>query len=312
MSFTKPVRKSSPGKNNIISRWLDLGNDVPTLKRKKRMDENKFSQWSVNGNEFVPCKKTLETLNPGAYRIEAINQYQSWIEQKIETDGLFEMPNSESEQVVHEIENFWNRKSTFKELGFSFKRGWLLWGPQGSGKTSVVKLALKKIIGRGGIAFLIGGTDPDVFSSMLSNFREIEPERPIIIVMEDIDSMIKQWGEAEILTILDGEKSIENAVFIATTNYPEDLEGRVRDRPSRFDRVVEIGKPDEACRKSYLSSIGAKLTPEQIEEWASKTKDLSIAHLKEVVVGVYAYEQTFEEALLRVKNMKKLFLESKT
>jgi SpoVK/Ycf46/Vps4 family AAA+-type ATPase len=122
-------------------------------------------------------------------------------------------------------------------------------------------------------------------------------------VLEDLDAIVERCGESELLSLLDGEGQIDNVVFIATTNYPERLDPRIVNRPSRFDRVVKIGMPTKAARKMYIASrLGDDFA--DLELWSAETKDLSIAHIKEIIVSVHCLGLTFEDTLARVKLMK--------
>ena len=63
------------------------------------------------------------------------------------------------------------------------------------------------IIARNGIVLLF--SQPQIALSVFPMLRRIEPARPLIVVMEDIDELMS-FGEHEILSLLDGEKQIDN------------------------------------------------------------------------------------------------------
>jgi SpoVK/Ycf46/Vps4 family AAA+-type ATPase len=106
---------------------------------------------------------------------------------------------------------------------------------------------------------------------------------------------------------LDGINQIENVVYIATTNYPEKLEERISNRPSRFDRRYKVELPNDEIRRAYINH---KLNEEDlnninIEEWIDKTKGMSLSHLKEVVVSVIVMGRSFEETMDNLEGLKK-------
>jgi SpoVK/Ycf46/Vps4 family AAA+-type ATPase len=138
---------------------------------------------------------------------------------------------------------------------------------------------------------------------MLRRFRQVEPNRPALVILEDIDAYVRQHGESEVLSILDGEQSIDNVVYIATTNYPENLDPRVINRPSRFDLIMFIDMPNADARRLYLKSRDTKLNDEQIEKWVKDTDGFSIAHLKELIVGVCLFGKPVEEEVKRLRTM---------
>lgn len=267
-------------------------------------------QYSYYGPGFIPTSKTIPILPRGSYKIENINNVNTLVPHNILTDNLIRFPDSKSDEVIAEIEKFWKLKLKFKEYGFSHKRGFLLWGPQGSGKTCTIAIIIEKTIKRGGLVVL--AHHPSPLSDMLLKIRMVEPDRQIVVIWEDIDAVIDQFGESRILAILDGELQIDNVVFVATTNYPEKLDARIVNRPSRFDRVVKIGLPSDIARKMYLENklkstiMRYKDDNGKIKEvdLVKESKGLSFAHLKELVVSIYCLEMDLNEVLKRLKVMK--------
>ena len=106
--------------------------------------------------------------------------------------------------------------------------------------------------------------------------------------------------------MLDGIKQIENVVYIATTNYPEKLEERITDRPSRFDRRYEVQLPDAEMRLAYFKhKVPAKdLKKLDIDQWVKDSDKMSIAHLRELVISTMVLGNTYEETIERLKNLK--------
>ena len=68
----------------------------------------------------------------------------------VKTEGLIEFPDSNSDKVIGEIKNFWGRESEFKEYNLTYKRGIILWGPPGSGKSCTVQMVMKDVVERKG------------------------------------------------------------------------------------------------------------------------------------------------------------------
>jgi hypothetical protein len=83
----------------------------------------------------------------------------------------------------------------------------------------------------------------------LQMLRAVEPERQVVGILEDVDALIERYGESEYLSLLDGEAQVDNVVYVATTNYPERLDARIVDRPSRFDTIRYIGMPSAGARR---------------------------------------------------------------
>ena len=266
---------------------------------------NRSSMWSKSGPAYFPTEETTNRLMPGQYTVEYSHGRGIYFRRKpINIDKLLILPDTTTEDIVAGIEKFWEKKETFDNLGFLWKRGILLYGPPGGGKTSTIQLISKKIIDKGGISIFV--KDPKMTAEGLEVLRRIEPNRPIVVLLEDIDSITEKHSEHDILAMLDGELQINNVVFIATTNYPEQLEDRIVNRPSRFDIVRQIGMPSPEARKLYLTTMNARLrdNEEELQQWVDVSADFSIAHLKEMIIAVEALEQPLEEVVERLNKMK--------
>jgi len=184
-----------------------------------------------------------------------------------------------------------------------------MYGEPGCGKSGIIQLISQDLIKRDGIVINIKDEeDVDKFTQFIGTFRKIEPQRPLVVLLEDIDSIASEnkYQTARLLNILDGVKQIEGVVYIATTNYPEKLEERITNRPSRFDRRYKVELPNEEIRRAYILN---KLTPEDIEEnnieeWVKRTEGMSLSHLKEVLISVIVMGRTFEETISNLEGLK--------
>jgi len=269
------------------------------------VNNGRHKMWSVSGDYYFPCEKTVECVPPGQYIPTISDQRGPFLVRKeIDLDELFNLPDCKSDGVIRSIKEFWTKKEIFTKFKFLWKRGILLWGPPGSGKTSCLQQVSLEVIAMGGVSLYC--INPDVTAEVLRIFRRIEPERPVLVIIEDIDSVVENQGEHSILALLDGELQIDNVVFIATTNYPEKLDKRLSKRPSRFDDVVYIGMPSKESRRLYFQRKNPRLldNKEELENWVNVTEGFSIAFLKEVVVAVECLGSGFEETIERLKKLQ--------
>lgn len=273
----------------------------------RRSREVNPKMWAVyGGDSYSPCEKAVDVLPVGQYTIGSSQEIGIYFSKKdVNLDDLLVLPDSASESIITSIKQFWTREEKFRRLGFLWKRGILLWGPPGSGKTSTLQLISSMIVEQGGISVYV--TDPSLAAVGLEKLRRIEPKRPIVVMLEDIDAITERYGEAGLLALLDGELQIDNVAFIATTNYPERLDRRFINRPSRFDIVKKIGMPSSEARSIFLRTKNPRLASDEnrmeLEQWVTLTKEFSIAHLKELVVSVEVFDVTVEEAVQRLRAM---------
>jgi SpoVK/Ycf46/Vps4 family AAA+-type ATPase len=218
-------------------------------------------------------------------------------------DELIILPDTNGDRVLESIKKFWAREQQFRDHKFLWKRGVMLWGPAGSGKTSLIQLLSKEIVDRGGLAVFCG--DPHLMSNALTMLRMIETVRPLVVFLEDIDAIVKDYGDSQLLALLDGEIQIDNVVYLATTNYPELLDKRIINRPCRFDEVIKIDMPSEDARAVYLSAKShiLKDNPEELHRWVKATKGFSVAHLRELLVAVECLGNDLDDVLHRLKLM---------
>lgn len=259
-----------------------------------------------DGNKFYPAGATVPGLSPGIYDIQMDNMKGLFFQKiNVKTDGLISFPETNSEQVINEISKFWEREDVFKKYKLNYKRGIFLWGPPGSGKTSTIQLICKDVISRSGVVFKF--VSPGIFSDGVRIFREIQPETPIVVLMEDIDSIIDTHNESEVLNILDGVDQINKVVYLATSNYPERLGQRLLNRPSRFDKRFKMGHPKKNSRKIYFNSIIDEQTKKDynidVEKWVEDTEKMSIAHLKELFVAVCILGNSYDESIKTLRSM---------
>ena len=94
-------------------------------------------------------------------------------------------------------------------------------------------------------------------------------------------------------------------MFIATTNYPERLDKRIMDRPSRFDRIIKIDMPSAKSRETYLKIKEPTLTKDELREWVMLSDGFSIAHMKEMIISNRLYGIPIKQVVKRLSVMKK-------
>lgn len=281
-----------------------------------------YCQFSVEGNNFIPCGKTVVELPGGYYRIRkeySKGIFLTKIPVKLNRLVLLESSTIYNE-IVSDIVTFWESKEKYEQRGRVYRRNILLHSAPGMGKTSIINLMVHDLITqRNGFVLSISEeSDIVYFKTIMEAIRGAMPDKPIIVIIEDIDNFVgnKNEIETELLNILDGIGTFSNVLTVATTNYPETLTERYINRPSRFNRVIEVPYPDAETRREFLIKTNLKEDIDRInlEEWVEKTEGYSIDFLKELSDSVFisgnTEEKTFEilNTMLektRVKNESK-------
>jgi hypothetical protein len=264
-----------------------------------------FCQWSAGPNEtFRPSGARRELLPSGIYAAASDDMGPFFVRTKVVTDNLIELDDAATARVLTSIRTFWKSRNEYEKRGVLYKRGILLWGPAGSGKTATLMLLMRDLLATNGLVFIC--QHPALLASMLAVLRRIEPTRNLIVVIEDVDELIQRFGEHDLLALLDGETQIDNVVNIATTNYPERLGARIINRPSRFDERILIGMPNELSREKYLRHItkNEAMDESMLRRWVKETDGFSVAHLRELVVAVFCLKQPFDDVIERLSKMQ--------
>ena len=285
---------------------IELFDAIPEFEEE---DEPIFKSWlQLEDGSFMASKaiKVVKSIKPGIYSLVVTQQGVTIAPEKPKTTKKVSLPNQDVTNVVDELKRFWGMSDKFAELEMIHKRGILLHGAAGTGKSSIIDIIAETCVKEfNGIVFYVRHrSDLQNFISFANyELQQLEGKRNIITIIEDIDNLFQQ-DPTMLTAFLDGEDEVEHNVVIATTNYIDELND-VLTRPSRFDQIIEIGNPDEEDRRVILKEK-FKIEDSEIEEWVKATDGLSIAFLKEVVISVKLLGNSLEETLLRLKNHDKL------
>ena len=294
---------------------------VEKTEEEEIIERTYYKEWiETRPNEFVPATKVIIKANvpPGSYVItwDYQNGNPIFIRKPIKLDELLMLPDPMFTSILGDIQYFWDNQKKFDEYKYAYKRGILLYGPPGSGKTSLIALLSQDIISRGGVVINIKDpNDLKIYNDAVGKiFRSIQPDTPVLTIMEDIDGLAQaKETETLLLNILDGVYQLTNVVYLACTNYPEKLEARILNRPSRFDKRYFISLPSAEVRKFYLER---KIYPDDLkkldlDDIVEKTEGLSMAHLGEFVKSTFIFGKTVEESVTCLKEMGKFISSAK-
>lgn len=183
--------------------------------------------------------------------------------------------------IYSSIDEFFAENQEFyRKYNIPHKRGIMLYGEPGNGKTTLVKSLVGTI------------NSPVVYwqvneftnsSSMKEVFDAASNIAPVVLVIEDLDSLPSST-RSTFLNTLDGATTKEGIFLIGTTNYPDRVDKALINRVGRFDRTYEIKLPNAELRLEYLQvrGMGDFISEEKMNEIVAYTESYSFVQLSEI------------------------------
>lgn len=156
------------------------------------------------------------------------------------------------EGIVHDVKDFLLLGQWYFERGIPYRRGYLLFGPPGSGKTSFIQALA------GSLDYnicILNLSEANLTDDRLNHLMNNIPQRSILL-LEDIDAAFNQRSQTKekgfssgvtfsgLLNAIDGVASAEEMITFMTTNHPEKLDAAIL-RPGRIDYKVLIDNASE-------------------------------------------------------------------
>ena len=194
------------------------------------------------------------------------------------------LPEAIKTEVKGLVENFLASKDFYLENKIPWKRGILLYGKPGNGKTSIIRTIISQYNFKP-VTIVAGANDEAVREA----FSYAEEQSPSLLYFEDLDSLLEKSVDiSSFLNLMDGISAKNGLLVIATANEVKKLKTNITDRPSRFDRKFEIPLPNAEMAYIYLKRwFGNRLTVKQGKELAKYAAkyEFSYAYLKELYIS---------------------------
>jgi len=189
-------------------------------------------------------------------------------------------PDGIRELFDNEVFGFLKNTEKYNKYGIN-KRGLILYGAPGTGKTSIGHIICNEVQGN-----TVIWITPEMITRFMNSLKEFyqlaDFVSPCIVILEDLDlfGVDRDMGGdihrlGTLMNILDGVNSIANSVTIATTNRLDAIEKALRNRPGRFDRIIEIPALSADLRKKMFAERLAiwKVSDEVLDYIVSRTDD---------------------------------------
>ncbi|MEK6647601.1 MAG: ATP-binding protein [Candidatus Firestonebacteria bacterium] len=232
-----------------------------------------FSGYSLKGKIITPTKEKI------------------CLDRKYSFDELI-LEDEKIKLIKENTLGLLRHKELFEKYNIPFKRGIILEGPPGNGKTLVGKILASLEL------FTIIWITPKTFRGYTNEIKDLyelgDKLSPSIIFWEDIDLTISNRNISndpaqlgELLNHLDGLSSYEGIITIATTNAPQILDEAISHRPNRFDLRIQLDNPDYDARIKMLSKFTEDMVLSDainFELIAEITNDFSGACMKEMIL----------------------------
>jgi len=161
---------------------------------------------------------------------------------------------------------FLNRLPELAGYGIPPKRGVILVGEPGTGKTLICKTLINH---SPEITCIVAYQGALGDSTYIYNLYELAQDlAPSIVFIEDIDLVGQDREESNycrgeglftLLKALDGVEECDRVVTVATANSLETLDKALRERPSRFDRIIQLLPPSLEQRKEFIQSLSQRI-----------------------------------------------------
>ncbi len=271
--------------------------------------EDKFLQFEFI-EEKVEYTKDVE-VQPGIWTIAVENQKLILRPTEFTKQSLIDSYVS-TKDITSKVDTFFSKIDIYKELQVDAKRGLLLYGPAGTGKSSALSKVAEKYGNLQNTAVVCWPSDKfeaRVVKDFLNNFNyEKNNIQQFVLIIEDLGGVEQNSGqrysESSLLSILDNVERTFTipTMIIATTNFPEMFLENLTNRPQRFDDLIEVKRPDGKGRAAFLEffSKNAALADELVKIQANKYEILSPAHIKEIVIRARLYDITISESIDKI------------
>ena len=200
------------------------------------------------------------------------------------------LPAMTRQLIERNVLTFAEQRPRLRALGQSTKKGILLYGPPGNGKTHTIRYLASHL--RGHTTLIITAEQAGLLSEYFTLARLLQPS---MLVIEDVDFVARNREQMNspceevllnrILNEMDGLAEDADLFFVLTTNRPEQIEPALAARPGRIDQAIEIPLPDADGREKLVRLYAAKLalSPGLVAEAVKRTAGVSAAFIKELM-----------------------------
>jgi len=202
------------------------------------------------------------------------------------------------QNLISDVQSFFENGDRYQRYNVPWKRGIILHGFPGNGKTLFIKSLINYLSN-------LPDPIPALYVKSLCNkwdmpqwnveeiFSKARKMAPCLLILEDLDSMLVEKVRSCFLNEVDGLKLNDGILMIGSTNHLKRLDPAISKRPSRFDRKYHFRIPDHPRRVAYCEYWRKKLPDDEELEFteeicpviADMTEGFSYAYMKELIMA---------------------------
>lgn len=205
---------------------------------------------------------------------------------KMTKDDLI-LPEETRAAIERQVVSVAKHREQLLAAGQHLKRGLLLYGPPGVGKTHTVRYLVSRLTDTTIVE--LSGDSLGLVGQACSVARTLQPA---MIVVEDVD-LIAEDRESrgsspmlfQLLNEMDGLAEDADVVFLLTTNRADVLEPALAARPGRVDQAVELELPDTDARRRLFALYKGDLSVDEsdLDSILARTDGVTASFLKELL-----------------------------
>jgi AAA+ superfamily predicted ATPase len=200
----------------------------------------------------------LQESNPFKNRVVLMNRDLRTVRSRISERSWKDIvPHVHARAELDFIAESIRNRAMLKEEGLSIRRGVLLSGPPGDGKSTAIECFVNDIAGEATVIVV------EAVEHIRAVYHLAQMLAPAVVILEDLDLMTKSRQNpyasvakddvtGELLQVLSGGAAYSDIVTIATTNHPEAIDEALAKRAGRFDAHIRMGYPTDTDKERIL------------------------------------------------------------